>query len=133
MALIHGFILALINLGSILVGFAVYHLAGSRNQIAIQVPVAVLCTIIAFCLWVRMTSRTRLRWRGGVRPGLAVFFLALIGAAVVFVPLHYATQGYVTAWSNVTALWAFQVPANLLALLVAQRVLAPSPETEEHA
>jgi hypothetical protein len=43
------------------------------------------------------------------------------------------TQGYVTAWSNVGALWAFQVFANAFALLVAQRLPAPNPLPEEHA
>lgn len=121
MVLIHSSTLALINLAGILVGFAVYHLSGVDHQIAVQIPVAVLFTVVAFVAWQWMTRRTRIAWgRTGTRQRVMVFLLAFVWAAVVFVPLHFFTQGYLSAWSNVTALWAFQAPANLLALLAAR-------------
>lgn len=121
MALIHSSTLALLNLAGVLVGFAVYHLSGVDHQIAVQVPVAALFTVAGFVAWLRMTRRTRIGWgRTGTRQRVMVFLLALVWAAVIFVPLHFFTQGYLSAWSNVTALWAFQAPANLLALLAAR-------------
>jgi len=56
-----------------------------------------------------------------------VFLLAFVCAAVVFVPMHYVSEGYVTAAGNVAALWAFQLVANSIALLVARRVFPTSP------
>ncbi|MDH4338394.1 MAG: hypothetical protein OEX18_14065 [Candidatus Krumholzibacteria bacterium] len=134
MRVIHGFVLALINLASILVGFAVFTLSGSGHQVAVQVPVALLGTVAGFAAWLWLVRRSRLGWdRTRLRQRAAVFVLAFLGAAVVFIPLHFFTQGYVTAWSNVTALWAFQAPANLLAMLVAERRFASGPERKEHA
>jgi len=125
MVFIHSIKLAFINLASIFAGFAVYHLTGVKNQIAVQVPVAVLFTAAGFLTWLWMTRRTRISWaRADARRQVLVFALALAWAAVVFVPLHYFTQGYVTAWSNITAMWAFQMPANLIALFAARRVFA---------
>jgi hypothetical protein len=131
MVFIHSVKLAFINLAGIFAGFAVYHLTGLQNQIAVQVPVAVLFTVIGFVTWLWMTRRTRVSWtRAGARQHVLVFALALVWSAVVFVPLHYFTQGYVTAWSNITAMWAFQMPANLIALFLAHRVFA-SPVLQE--
>ena len=125
MVFIHSIKLAFINLAGIFAGFAVYHLSGVQNQIVVQVPVAVLFTGVGFLTWLWMTRRTRISWaRADARRHVLVFAIALAWAAVVFVPLHYFTQGYVTAWSNITAMWAFQMPANLIALFAAHRVFA---------
>jgi len=77
-AVVHAAILALVNLGSIVIGFLVFALARGGGQLAVQAPVAIVLTV----------------------------------------PLHYVTQGYPTAFSNLTALWSFQVFANLIAVTV---------------
>ena len=131
MVLSHSIKLAFIDLGGILVGFMVYHLSGAHDQLAVQVPVAVVFTVIGFATWLWMTRRTRIGWsRAAFRQYVLVFLLAFVWAAVVFIPLHYFTQGYVTAWSNVTVMWTFQAPTNLLALLVAHRMFTTRQQPE---
>jgi len=44
--------------------------------------------------------------------------LSILWAPLVFVPLHYFTQGYVTSVGNLVALVLYQLPVNLLALFV---------------
>lgn len=46
--------------------------------------------------------------------------VALLCAPVVFIPMHYVTQGYLTAASNIVAIWIFQAPVNIVAAIVAR-------------
>jgi len=51
----------------------------------------------------------------------------------VFVPAHFITQGYLTSFGNIVAVWCFQAPVNAAILLVAwwiaQARHAPGPAT----
>jgi len=117
-SIIHGLGLAGINLGSVLLGFAVYVLLRPAPQLAVQLPVAVIVSVLGFALWdhlgkVWFAESAALRgWKefGGV------YLTALLWAPLIFVPLHYLGRGYVTAFSNVTAFWAFQLPVNIIVL-----------------
>ena len=115
---LHSAILALLNLASIWVGFVAFQLLGAENQLAVQSPIAFTLTVGLFLGWMRLVSSrgwSRLRVRGWGDAGW-IFGLALVWAAVVFVPLHLLTQGYLTAFGNVLAVWAFQVAANTVAV-----------------
>lgn len=119
-AVVHAAVLALVNLVSIVIGFLVFALVRGGGQLAVQVPVAIVLTVVLFAGWTRYSSMhgpRRIRFRGP-RDGYWIFGLAPIWAAVVFVPLHFVTQGYPTAFSNLTALWSFQVFANLIAVTI---------------
>ena len=120
---LHGFVLTLINIGAILVGFGIYHLLKPVSQIAVQAPSAAILCIIAFLLWgllVRRLSAGNLSLRG--RGEFArTFLLALLWSPVIFVPLHYIGRGYLTSFGNIRAMWLFQIPTNLLALVVVKR------------
>jgi hypothetical protein len=50
------------------------------------------------------------------------FMASLAWGPVVFVPLHYFTQGYLTSVGNIAALIMFQVPVNAIAMLVVFKV-----------
>ncbi|MBI4504296.1 MAG: hypothetical protein HY691_02080 [Chloroflexi bacterium] len=121
---LHGLILSLANVVSIIVAFGIYTLVRPANQIALQAPVAAALSVLGFALWVLLAGRL-----AGGGKGLAArndfvwaFVSALLWAPAVFVPLHYVTQGYMTSIGNIVALWAFQVPTNLAAMLVARSV-----------
>ncbi len=114
---VHGLGLAGINLGSVLLGFAFYRVLRPASQLVAQLPVAVAVSIVGFVLWyqlslVRLGDRARLRGWELVQ----VYLTALLWNPLIFVPLHYLGTGYVTAFSNVTAFWAFQLPVNAVAL-----------------
>ena len=115
---LHSAVLALINIAAVLAGFAAYHLLKPADQITIQVPVAAALSVAAFSGWLAVSCRVapgKLRVSGS-RDALWIYALALVWAPVIFVPLHFFTQGYVTAFSNVLALWAFQLIVNAIAV-----------------
>jgi hypothetical protein len=118
---IHGLALAAINVAASLVGFAAYKILRVGRQLLVQVSVAVLVAVVAFVLWYyvarRVTSgRATL---GSLGPYVWTYVLAFAWFPVVFVPLHYVTQGYLTSFANIYNMWLFQAPTNALALAAA--------------
>ena len=111
-------LLTLSNLIGILAGFIAYRAIGEVNQLAVQLPLAVTCSIVIFALWCRLSHTAPFhRLALGSRREFAYVFLAsLAWNPVVFVPLHYITQGYLTSAGNIVALLFFQVPVNALAV-----------------
>lgn len=121
---IHGFALALANIASIIAGFGVYYLLKPVNQIAVQAPVAAMLSLVAFAVW-SITFRQPLFSRfalQGKTEWAGAYFAAFLWSALIFVPLHYSTQGYLTSLGNIVATWLFQCPVNLLAVLAAYRL-----------
>jgi hypothetical protein len=119
--LIHSFILCLVNLGAVLAGFAVYEISGAAYQLAVQISVAVAISVAAFALWYYLTLRIT---SGRIALGnfgayVGTYVLALAWFPVVFVPLHYVTQGYLTSFANIYNMWLFQAPTNAAALVAA--------------
>jgi len=120
-AILHGFALAVVTLVAMMAGFAVYSMVGLRNQVAVQVLTAGVLCVVAFAVWgfvVHRLSRGRLSIADLKELGVA-YVAALLWAPVLFVPVHYVTQGYLTSFGNILSTWLFQVPFNLLALMVA--------------
>jgi len=121
---INGFVLAAINITSILAGFAVYSIWEPSNQMGVQVPVAAALSIAAFVIWCVLVEK--LRWQYVYLKGKADLFLVYLASLafspIVFVPLHYVAKGYVTSFGNITGMWTFQVPVNILVILLAARV-----------
>lgn len=96
-------VLAITNIVAILVGFGAYHLLKPVNQVAVQVPVAAMVCIIGFVSW-RFFTR-RLPFKGFAQPGSGelawVYLAALLWSPILFVPLHYVSQGYLTSIGNI--------------------------------
>ena len=132
--LIHGFILGGVSVFAILVGYAAYRASGMPEQVVIQVLVAGFVCVAAFALigWVAHRLSSGRLTIGSVKE-LGVTYITAFGwSAALFVPLHYATQGYLTSIGNLLGVWLFQFPFNLLALLVANgRLLMPQEAREE--
>ena len=133
--ILHGFALVVITLVAMAVGFAVYRLVGLRNQIAVQVLTAGIVCVTVFAVWgfvVHRLSRGRLSLAGLKELGVA-YAAALLWTPVLFVPVHYVTQGYLTGFGNILSTWMFQVPFNLLALMVANGRLMVAANGEDDA
>ena len=123
--------LAAVTIGAIAAGFAVYELVGLREQIAVQVLVAGVVCVAAFAAWGYLAHRMT----GGalslanLREIVVAYIAAFVWLPVLFVPLHFTTQGYLTSFGNILSTWLFQLPFNLLALLVANgRLLSDAVE-----
>lgn len=125
--ILHSLVLTAGNIVSIIVAFGFYSLLKQFyppiNQILVQAPVAAVLTVAGFTLWISLVTRYSPRFRlensfkleYNLERG-AVFMLALLWTPVLFIPLHFFTQGYRTSIDNILAIWLFQVPVNLLAL-----------------
>jgi hypothetical protein len=119
--LLHGFMLAVVTIGSILVGYAVYRASGLRDQVAIQVLVAGIVCAVVFALagWVVHRASSGRLSLATLRELGITYGTAFLWSAAVFTPLHYITQGYITAPGNVLGIWLFQLPFGLLSLMIA--------------
>ena len=131
--LLHSLVLAIVNLGSIIVGFYIYYILKPANQIAVQVPFAMIFSIIAFLLWsvlVRRLPIEHLSLQGRNEFGWT-FLFALVWSPVIFVPLHFITQGYLTSFGNILGAWFFQIPTNLLAILMVNKLVYAGNDVDE--
>ena len=113
------------NLGAIYCGFILYHLLKPANQMAVQLPVAVILSIAGFVFWnlllqIHPLKRFAIKEK---RELIYIYFAALIWATVIFVPLHYVTQGYLTSFRNIIAIWMFQLPVNLISIVAAYLIV----------
>ena len=122
--LLHGLALAAVNVGAVLVGFAAYKVLGVGHQLLVQIAVAVLVSVAAFALWYYVARRVTSGRATLVSLGAYVWTYALAFGwfPVLFVPLHYVTQGYLTSFANIYYMWLFQVPTNALALAAAYTI-----------
>jgi len=127
--ILHGFILAAINIVGIVFGFGVYHFLIRYNQLLMQVPVAAVFSIIVFTTWIvilKYKNVTRLLPEGKLE-FLLIFLFSMAWLPIIFVPLHYITQGYITSFGNVYVNWLFQIPVNILIVLIAYLIISGKP------
>lgn len=125
--IVHGLVLALANLVGLYLGMIALGAFGRGDQLTTQLPVAIVASVLGFGLWVWIVNRAtsaRLRYRGREDGGWT-YVIALPLAAIIFVPLHFVTQGYLTSLSNILALWMFQLGTNAIAVGVAALVTPP--------
>lgn len=120
----HGGVLTAVNIVSILVAFGVYYFLRPINQVLVQAPLAALFSLIGFAAWIWLSARLPVLRVQGRRDWIGIYAAALLWTPLLFMPLHFATQGYVSSFDNVLALWAFQAPVNLLAVIFASKIIA---------
>lgn len=120
---VHSLFLGLAAIVSVVSGFVVYAALRPADQVAVQAPVALLLIVTLYCLFDALLPRVRmasLQLRT-LLEAVAALAGSLLVVLLVFYPLHYQTQGYVSAFSNITAAWMLQLPAGALALALVGR------------
>jgi hypothetical protein len=123
--LLHSFVLAIIDIAAVLLGFGVYSLLRPIHQIAVQAPAAAIIAAATFLIWNLLIRN----WRGskmalqGTAEFVGTWPLTLLWSPILFVPLHYLGRGYLTSWANIWNLWLFQMPTNTFALWVVWKVI----------
>ena len=130
---LHSVVLTMTDLGTIILAFVFYSLLSSMvpvNQIVVQGSIAALLCILIYALWSLAVTRLPIKTLSLQRSSEIIwtYFAALMWVPVIFIPLHYFTQGYITSFGNIIAIWLFQIPVNLLALLIAKKILKPRKE-----
>jgi hypothetical protein len=126
--IVHSLVLVLADLGGIALGaVAAFKILGTPNQIWLQLPIAAVLTLVLVCFWL-LTLRL-FRWRamrlGSGKEKIVCFAVSLLWGPLVFVPLHYFTQGYLTSFGNLVAFAIYQLPMNVFALGVASLLRSP--------
>jgi hypothetical protein len=116
---LHSLALVIADIAGIAGGaLAAFRILGVPNQVWLQLPVAVVLSAGCFCTWILFLRVLRLKrlQPAGSKELRACLAASLVWAPLVFVPLHYFTQGYVTSLGNLVALALYQLPVNALAL-----------------
>jgi hypothetical protein len=114
-------VLAVANIGSILVGFAVHNVAGSANRIAVQLPVAAVLTVVGFSLWLMACHRSGQLTIDveAAADATWIYLLAVPWAIALLTPLHFVTQTHLPSLSNIFAVAVFQGVVNIITVPVA--------------
>ena len=124
---LHSLVLAVVDIGFIIVAYSIYYILKPINQIAVQAPVAAILCIFGFAAWSLVIRRF---FKSLALQETSEFAWTYVGSLLwipmIFVPLHYITQGYLTSFGNILGIWLFQLPVNLLAILAARRLAGPS-------
>ncbi len=126
---LHSFILATINIIGVVFGFGVYHFLIRYNQLLMQIPMAAVFSVIVFTTWIvilRYKNVLKLLPEGKLEFFL-IFLFSMAWLPVIFIPLHYITQGYITSFGNIYINWLFQIPTNILIILITYLIISGKP------
>ena len=125
--IIHGFVLSATNILSIIVAFGVYKMLKVPHQLLVQIPVAIALSISIFLVWMLLVRIPLFKFISiqTVKEFSWIFLASLALGPIIFIPLHHASQGYWTGSGNIIALFQFQLPVNVLVILVAKRIIRP--------
>ena len=119
MPILTGFILALINIISVLGGFLVYYLTQAKTQRPIQIVSACTFSILIFIfrgfLFRKILNKKTLK---NSKDYVVAYVTSLIFSPIIFIPLHYFSEGYLTSLQNIYAMLMFQIPTNILVLII---------------
>ncbi|MFQ5675073.1 MAG: hypothetical protein ACE5G1_04180 [bacterium] len=127
---LHAFLLALANIVAIIAAYGLYYFFRPGNQIAFQVPIAALLSIAAFVVWCKSMHGSKNLSCQNHDEFILTYLVAFLWSPVIFILMHYTTQGYVTAFGNMIGIWLFQLPTNLIAIIVTKKILKSSGETQ---
>ncbi|WP_034856120.1 hypothetical protein [Clostridium intestinale] len=127
----YGLLLSLINLISIILGFVFYYLFKTPNQIEIQLPIAVLLSCLFFTMSVFLLIKSNKEISMSVFSVIRIYLFSMFWTPVVFVPLHYMTQGYLTSIGNILYTWIFQATTNILVLAMTKLTLEMFSKNEK--
>ena len=133
---LHSMVLVMADIAGIAGGaLAAFHILGVANQVALQLPIAVLLSVGCFWVWIFSFHVLRLRslQLASSKDLGTCLVLSFLWAPVVFVPLHYFTQGYLTSIGNLVALAVYQLPVNGLALFGSRLLQQSNPERSPQA
>ena len=130
---LHSVVLTMMDLGTIILAFGFYSILRSivtANQRIVQGSFAALLCILIYALLSLAITRLPIKALSlqGNSEMIWTYFAAFLWVPVIFIPLHYFTQGYITSFGNIIAIWLFQIPVNLLALLISRKLLNPRRE-----
>lgn len=125
--IIHGFVLSAANMIAIMTAFRVDNALRSTHSLVVQVPVAVILSMVIFLVWILLLKIPFLKYIAvkTVKELSWILLSSLAWGPILFVPLHLSAPGYLTGSGNILSLFQFQLPVNVLAILVAKGIIRP--------
>jgi len=120
----HGFILLVANMAGLIVAHILCRAFGVSYQLGIQVPLAGIISILLYLAWmffIRILPTERLSLQTP-RENILAGLCALLWNPIVFIPLHFFSQEYLTSAANIAALAIFQIPVNAIAIFAAWKI-----------
>ena len=117
---IYSGILTAINLTTIILAYGIYYLTMPVNKIVFRAPLAGIFTITVFVVWAFLLGNFLPSFLGikNLVEYPLIWLMSFIWCPVFYVPLHYITQAHLSAFNNILVIWLFQLPVNLLAILI---------------
>lgn len=118
--LLNAAVLTGVSLASIVCGFWAYRLLGVADQIAIQIPVALVSGVAGMVAWLH-----RFRSVHKLNPKTDYGFVILLGfpvCAALVVGGHYLVTGYLTALGNVISAWLVYFAEVLISMPMAAAI-----------
>jgi hypothetical protein len=125
--IVHGFMLTLANFSSIIFGFVIYYMIKGPNQIVIQVPIAIVLSCITFSAYLYIYSKTKIGRDGHIsaKSSYMIYIYSLAWSPIIFIPIHFITQGYLTSFENILYQWLFQTITNIIVIFASRLVVKP--------
>lgn len=130
--LFYGFLLSLINLMSIILGYGFYHLFKTSNQIVVQLPIAIFLSFLFFLIYVFLLIKNKKDINMSTFRVTIIYLFSMLWTPIIFVPIHFITQGYITSMENILYTWAFQAVTNILVLAMTKLILEMFSKDEKY-
>lgn len=125
--IVHGFMLALANFSSIIFGFVIYYMIKGPNQIIVQAPIAIVLSCIIFSTYLYIYSKTKIGRSKYISATSCcmIYIYSLAWSPMIFIPIHFITQGYLTSFENIVYQWLFQIITNIIVIFISGLVVKP--------
>lgn len=119
--ILNALVIGALNLASFVIGFWIFSLGGSEQQMLVQGTAALMIAVVLVVTWLVFFRRVnRLEVETDF---IRVFLLVFPCTPVIFIPVHFLVTGYLTGFGNLVAIAAYQFIMNLLAVAIAAAVI----------
>jgi hypothetical protein len=116
---LNGFVLALLNLTSVLFGYWSSYVIETQRQVPVQVISACIFNIFSFLIWKIICRKyfENLRLRSK-KQFVLTFILSFLFGNLLFYLMGYFIQGSKTTTNFFLGLWLYQIPTNIFLLKI---------------
>lgn len=129
--ILNALVIGALNLASFVIGFWIFRLGGSGEQMLIQGTTALVVAVVLVVTWlVAFRKVNRLEMETDF---IRVFLLVFPCTPVIFIPAHFLVTGYLTGIGNLVAIAAYQFIMNLLAVAIAAAVIRKKEKAPQGA
>jgi len=107
----YSFLMTVFNLTSIIGGFYIFKAFRFSNQMVVQSFIAIIINIMILFVWYYINNLYLKSYGMVIKAIKNLIYVSLAGmlwTPFVFIPIHFVTQGYMTSFENIIAIWIYQ-------------------------